>query len=123
MCNSCIACYNAYMDMNIRNFPTPLLRELKTLAAQHGSSLRTTVIGTLESYLMERHPTASLNEYLDDAYPEERVALMAKLRVTQAAILSGRTPPVITPLTPKQREYMQAEEQEMVYERDEYSQA
>jgi plasmid stability protein len=111
------------MDMNIRNFPVPLLRELKVLAASEGTSLRTQIIGLLEQVLMERYDTPTLAAYINEAYPDERTDLMASLRVSHAAILAGKPAPALPPLTPNQRQYLKQEEEELIYERDEYSQA
>ena len=103
------------MDMNIRNFPEELMQELKTLAVKEGSSLRETVIGLIETYLMEKHPSPALGAYIDKAYPEDRTELMAKMRIAKEALARGEHAN-IAPLTDQQRAYLKEEEQELAKE-------
>jgi hypothetical protein len=42
-------CYTRYMDLNIRNFPEPLLTKLKLEAIKRGGTLRDLVISSLEN--------------------------------------------------------------------------
>lgn len=58
-------------DLNIRNFPPSLLRELKTMALRDDESLRDHVIGLLEQIIMERESYSSeFSAYLDKVYPD-----------------------------------------------------